>query len=63
MQFELKLRDLEKLVNSHYAKEIQGYKDREEAFKKEKQRLKQEIEDLMKQKFILRMQGLGSIIL
>jgi hypothetical protein len=43
MQFECKLRDMEKLVNSHYAKEIQHYKDKEEMFKKEKIRMKTEI--------------------
>ena len=62
MNFELKLRDLEKLVNSHYAKEIQGYKDKEEHFRKDKAKLKTEIEELQKQKFFLRMQGVGKVL-
>jgi hypothetical protein len=36
MQYELKLRDQEKQIHIHYAKELQAYRDREEAFRKEK---------------------------
>ena len=63
MQFELKLRDLEKLVNSHYAKEMQSFKDREEMSRKEKAKLKVEISLLQKQKFFLRMQAVSRLLI
>lgn len=62
MQFEMKLRDLEKLINGHYNKEIQSYKDKEVIFKKEKVRLKADINVLQKQKFFIRMQNIGRLM-
>lgn len=43
MQYECKLRDLEKLVHSKYARDIKGYKDTEHQLKQDKVKLKEEI--------------------
>lgn len=48
MQFEMKLRDLEKFINTHYAKEIQSFRDKEVMHRKERDKLKKEIVTLQK---------------
>jgi hypothetical protein len=58
----MKLRDLEKLINDHYTKEISHYKDREANWKKERDKLKAELLILQKQKFFLRMQNIGRLM-
>lgn len=48
MQFELKLRDLEKLMNGQFIKEIQNFREKEELSRREKVRMKNEINLLQK---------------
>lgn len=48
MQFEMKLRDLEKFVSLHYVKEIQSFRDKEIMQRKERDKLKKEIVTLQK---------------
>lgn len=62
MQYECKLREVEKKVNKHYAREIKNFQDKVEMFKKEKHQLKTEINTLQKQKFFLRMQNFGRLL-
>lgn len=43
MQYECKLRDLEKTLHARYAREIKEFKTREAQYKQEKARLKEEV--------------------
>jgi hypothetical protein len=48
MQYEVKLRELERAVRDKYTKHIKTLKEREEQLKQEKNKLKEEVYNLQK---------------
>ena len=61
--YESKMREQQRTLTQEYEKHINEYRVREEKWiKNEKKQMKQEIEKLQKQQFILRMRTLGRVI-
>ncbi len=63
MQYEYKLRELERTVARKYTHETKTLKDKDENYKREITNLKQEVNLLQKQRFILRIKAMGRLMI